>query len=315
MKNNRNKRGFTIVELVIVIAVIAILSAALIPAFGNMIQKAKDSKAVLEAKSAYTQYLIENATDTESTEYMIYVIGGRFVALHNGASVGIYETGESALIALFGEESHKYVAPDAESDGLFLCKTVDTDEGNVWDVNNDGKLSVLSIGDAYSDNVIGYAEAIAQNLGINEVEFGKIDSDNYDVAAWDFIVFHQSSLEEIPDDISVSKLVLNMNESYQSQSYSEFSKIIPTYAAVKNSQTSVLGENVEDVEYNDYLMALTLVKTLTETSLDSVTYAPSGMVEYKRLIAIESVINAANDPQNVTNSAYALGDYEILQPA
>ena len=37
------KRGFTIVELVIVIAVIAILAAVLIPTFAGLIQKANES--------------------------------------------------------------------------------------------------------------------------------------------------------------------------------------------------------------------------------------------------------------------------------
>ena len=42
MKNNSQKRkAFTIVELVIVIAVIGILSAVLIPTFGGMIEKSK----------------------------------------------------------------------------------------------------------------------------------------------------------------------------------------------------------------------------------------------------------------------------------
>ena len=39
-----NKKGFTIVELVIVIAVIAILAAVLIPTFSNLIKKANESK-------------------------------------------------------------------------------------------------------------------------------------------------------------------------------------------------------------------------------------------------------------------------------
>lgn len=39
-KNNKNKRGFTIVELVIVIAVVAILSAVLIPTFSSLIKRA-----------------------------------------------------------------------------------------------------------------------------------------------------------------------------------------------------------------------------------------------------------------------------------
>lgn len=43
MKNTNKKRGFTLVELVIVIAVIAILSAVLIPTFTGIINKARQS--------------------------------------------------------------------------------------------------------------------------------------------------------------------------------------------------------------------------------------------------------------------------------
>ena len=41
---NTNKKGFTIVELVIVVAVIAILAAVLIPTFSGIIRKANESK-------------------------------------------------------------------------------------------------------------------------------------------------------------------------------------------------------------------------------------------------------------------------------
>jgi len=40
MLANQRKKGFTVVELVIVIAVIAILAAVLIPTFTNIINKA-----------------------------------------------------------------------------------------------------------------------------------------------------------------------------------------------------------------------------------------------------------------------------------
>ena len=52
MRNNR--KGFTIVELVIVIAVIAILAGVLIPTFAGVTKKANESKALQEAKNAYT---------------------------------------------------------------------------------------------------------------------------------------------------------------------------------------------------------------------------------------------------------------------
>lgn len=56
-----NKKGFTIVELVIVIAVIAILAAVLIPTFTNVIDKANESKDMQAARIAYENYLADYA--------------------------------------------------------------------------------------------------------------------------------------------------------------------------------------------------------------------------------------------------------------
>lgn len=58
MKNllKKTKKGFTIVELVIVIGVIAILSAILIPTFVNLTQKAEDARLQSNLANAYTEY-------------------------------------------------------------------------------------------------------------------------------------------------------------------------------------------------------------------------------------------------------------------
>ena len=58
-----NKKGFTIVELVIVIAVIAILAAVLIPNLSRLVDKANESKAMQQAKAAYDSYLIDDTKD------------------------------------------------------------------------------------------------------------------------------------------------------------------------------------------------------------------------------------------------------------
>ena len=80
-----NKKGFTIVELVIVIAVIAILAAVLIPNLSRLVTKADKSAAMQEAKAAMDNDLInaegalENmakytVTDSNSKKTQYYVI-------------------------------------------------------------------------------------------------------------------------------------------------------------------------------------------------------------------------------------------------
>ena len=54
---NRNKKGFTIVELVIVIAILAILAAVLIPTFASLVKKANEANAQTEAKNLITEML------------------------------------------------------------------------------------------------------------------------------------------------------------------------------------------------------------------------------------------------------------------
>gem|GEM_PF-1901848 len=63
---NKSKRGFTIVELVIVISVIAILAAVLIPTFSGVIESANRSAALQSVRNELTQMKITlavNGTD------------------------------------------------------------------------------------------------------------------------------------------------------------------------------------------------------------------------------------------------------------
>ena len=63
MQTKKAKRGFTITELVIVIAVIAILAAVLIPTFSNVINHANESAAMQEARSEYDNFSPEVVLD------------------------------------------------------------------------------------------------------------------------------------------------------------------------------------------------------------------------------------------------------------
>lgn len=56
------KKAFTITELVIVIAVIAILAAVLIPTFTTVVDKANESAAMQEARSEFENFNVEVLT-------------------------------------------------------------------------------------------------------------------------------------------------------------------------------------------------------------------------------------------------------------
>ncbi len=124
MKTLKNKKGFTIVELVIVIAVIAILAAVLIPTFSNIVSKAKESEAMQSAKNAYTDWLAEDKDHVmglnsqnlciKSGDYYFHVTAGQFDA----ESVGGKDHTDSS-----GEGSTKYTAYEVTEGKLAEVKT------------------------------------------------------------------------------------------------------------------------------------------------------------------------------------------------
>ena len=95
-----NKKGFTIVELVIVIAVIAILAAVLIPTFSNVVEKAQNSAALQEVKNAYTATLADELGTPETTDDVISKINADFhVEAKNGKIITITKDGGAAVAA------------------------------------------------------------------------------------------------------------------------------------------------------------------------------------------------------------------------
>lgn len=70
--NMNKKKGFTIVELVIVIAVIAILAAVMIPTFSNITKKANAVAALEKAKNASSALLaVNNGSMAEGTVFVV----------------------------------------------------------------------------------------------------------------------------------------------------------------------------------------------------------------------------------------------------
>ena len=100
MIKRNNKKGFTIVELVIVIAVIAILAAVLIPTFAGIIKKANISKDTQLAKNLNTILISEEAEGNKPADFseVLSVLreNGYVVENLNPTTEGCYFVWESA---------------------------------------------------------------------------------------------------------------------------------------------------------------------------------------------------------------------------
>lgn len=112
-----NNKGFTIVELVIVIAVIAILAAILVPTFADLISNTKDTAVISDAQSAYKKYYAGLEVDGLASAAGDFVYGenGRFVVIKDGQVIDtVYADQNAALSAQFPEDTSADIDPEAE---------------------------------------------------------------------------------------------------------------------------------------------------------------------------------------------------------
>ena len=117
MNKKNNRKGFTIVELVIVIAVIAILATVLIPTFGNIIEKANKSAALQEAKATFTNYVAEVAETGEYNDNVVISAGEYFFAVVGGElQPDAYDSAEDAA-EVFDDDVEYVTLPVAEEGG------------------------------------------------------------------------------------------------------------------------------------------------------------------------------------------------------
>ncbi len=174
---NKKKNAFTITELVIVIAVIAILAAVLIPTFSNVVASAKQSAAMQVCHNAMTDYISQSITDddpnNDNLTGMVFVSDGyAFVYINNqlqtlgtlsgNANVAVLKSGEvniGALKGIAGTENVKTatklnIKVGADTAGTdFVLKTPQQGQPNEAKLTEDYALYVYNItvnGTAYA---------------------------------------------------------------------------------------------------------------------------------------------------------------------
>lgn len=81
------KKGFTLVELMVVIVIIGILVAIIVPSVTSAVNSAKKQSALADAKSQLTTWSIEVATAGSKTAK--YVVGGKDTTLTEAEALRI----------------------------------------------------------------------------------------------------------------------------------------------------------------------------------------------------------------------------------
>lgn len=134
MKKNR-RRGFTIVELVIVIAVIAILAAVLIPTFSNISEKAKKSAAQQTAINAVKAYIAGSSKGELEPAYIKVTSNGNEYWFE-------YDKNE---LKFLGIEGDGYSEPEEVSDVSGIKNdTSETSENIYKDIPNEVTIYIKS---------------------------------------------------------------------------------------------------------------------------------------------------------------------------
>ena len=71
MRKMKNSKGFTLMEMLIVVAIIAVLVAVMIPVMNNSLEKSRDTATVANLRTAYAEaqvaYLTEDKTNDDVT--------------------------------------------------------------------------------------------------------------------------------------------------------------------------------------------------------------------------------------------------------
>ena len=191
MVKKTKKQAFTIVELVIVIAVIAILAAIIIPTYSNLVKKANEATALVDAKNMITEMLADILSgDKDAADILVFSKKGNDVFLYGyDASRGVVLPYKVSPLKDFGKNPTVTDGHEFYKQAASFCKTIDGTDINIVTVNIDDwrKPEVLNLGingEKSTVEELGFDKntmAVFANYDIVPESFAKKDSGGEEV--------------------------------------------------------------------------------------------------------------------------------------
>lgn len=112
MEKRENKKGFTLVEVIVVLVILAILAAILIPSMIGWINKAEDKSAIVEGRT-----FVLAAQTIVSENYTAYTTGGATSLTGSYTGSGTTSTGHVGEAAELADVGIQSVTSTTVSDG------------------------------------------------------------------------------------------------------------------------------------------------------------------------------------------------------
>jgi len=161
-----NKKGFTIVELVIVIAVVAILAAVLIPTFVSVTKRANESKDTQLVRNLNTALAVD--TEVGKHETMQSALEAAAKAGYDVAKINASATDNEIL---WDSKNDCFVyKKDSSIEYIPNSKTEEATDGDFWKIVADA--SAVATNEKYNSYVMGAAElgdmTVANGLDVGE---------------------------------------------------------------------------------------------------------------------------------------------------
>ena len=128
MLSKKNKKGFTLMEMLIVVAIIAILIAIMIPTFNSQLEKSREAADGANIRAAYAQvmveYLDENKAASETVSLQQTTKGWKTTSIEeNLKNLTKYDNN--------GKDAYRYDKDEVGPTKGGTCTVSVDDDGNV----------------------------------------------------------------------------------------------------------------------------------------------------------------------------------------